>query len=130
MPAQPHGNLIRLASGEIFPLLAERLTLGRRESCDIRLPYPNVSSLHCALNFRAGYWHIEDLNSTNGVRIKSQRVHKRLLMPGDQITIAKRHFKIEYNLPEGGDGEAIQDEPRNSPSTPSVQHANPADAER
>ena len=39
------------------------MVLGRRESCDIKLPFPNVSSQHCELVWQYGLWWIRDLNS-------------------------------------------------------------------
>ena len=84
-----------------FPLVREHLSIGRRDSCDIPLRLPNVSGLHCELFFRDGFWWIQDLNSTNGVKVNGTRVPKKLLHPGDTITIAKRSYTIEYNPPAG-----------------------------
>ncbi len=98
MSAPANAKLIPLPDGEPIPLVGDRTVIGRRDSCDIRLPYPNVSSVHCELTFRGGHWHITDLNSTNGVKVNGARVQERQLMPGDEITIAKRKFRIEYAI--------------------------------
>ncbi len=98
---QPNGELIPLGGGDNIPLVRQELTIGRRESCDIRMPYPNVSSLHARLTFQDGYWRIRDENSTNGIKVNGQRVLEKLLHPEDEITIAKRKFRIEYELPAG-----------------------------
>jgi adenylate cyclase len=98
---QPNGELIPLGGGDSIPLVREVLSIGRRESCDICMRYPNVSSVHAQLSFQEGYWRIRDMNSTNGIKVNGQRVLEKLLHPGDEITIAKRKFTIEYELPAG-----------------------------
>jgi pSer/pThr/pTyr-binding forkhead associated (FHA) protein len=91
-----NGELIPVGGGDPIPLIRPVLTLGRRESCDIPLRMPNVSGLHCELNFRDGHWIIRDLDSTNGIKVNGVRVPKKVLHPGDVITIAKRNYTIEY----------------------------------
>jgi pSer/pThr/pTyr-binding forkhead associated (FHA) protein len=94
-----HGELQPVGGGDAIPLLREVLTLGRRESCDICLRYPNISGLHAQMSFRNGYWYIRDMNSTNGVKVQGMRVQEKLLHPRDEITIGKRKYIIEYELP-------------------------------
>ncbi|HEY7313532.1 MAG TPA: FHA domain-containing protein [Gemmataceae bacterium] len=99
MNYQVHGELQPLGGGDPIPLIRELLTLGRRDSCDIPLRYPNISGLHAQLSFRNGYWYIRDMNSTNGVKVNGTRVQEKLLHPRDEITIGKRKYVIEYELP-------------------------------
>jgi pSer/pThr/pTyr-binding forkhead associated (FHA) protein len=101
MKPSPHGELVPLGGGDSIPLIRDILTIGRRDSCDIPLRLPNVSGLHCELSFRDGFWWIRDLGSTNGVKVNGVRVDKKLVQPGDTITIAKRNFRVEYTLPSG-----------------------------
>src|SRR4051795_3893748 len=98
MKDEVNGELVPLGGGDNIPLLRPTMTVGRRESCDVPLPFPNISGLHCELNFRDGYWSIKDLNSTNGVKVNGVRVQARPLKPGDEIGIAKRRFTIQYTL--------------------------------
>jgi adenylate cyclase len=58
--------------------------------------FPNVSGMHCELSFQDGHWAIRDLGSTNGIKVNGVRVQKKVLHPKDTITIAKRHFTIDY----------------------------------
>jgi adenylate cyclase len=95
------GELIPVGGGDTIPLIRDVLTLGRRESCDICLRLPNVSGRHCELSYREGFWWIRDLGSTNGIKVNGMRVPKKLLQPGDTITIAKRNWTIEYTPPVG-----------------------------
>jgi adenylate cyclase len=101
MSVQNYGVLIPVGGGDAIPLIRNTLTLGRRESCDICLRFPNVSGVHCELTYKDGYWTVRDLNSTNGIKVNGVRVQKKGLRPGDVITIAKRSFTIEYNLTIG-----------------------------
>jgi pSer/pThr/pTyr-binding forkhead associated (FHA) protein len=91
-----NGSLVPVGGGDAIPLIRETLSLGRRESCDICLRFPNVSGMHCQLSFQDGYWLIRDMGSTNGIKVNGKRVLKKVLHPGDTITIAKRNFTIEY----------------------------------
>src|SRR5262249_37365889 len=95
------GELVPQGGGDNIPLIRDSLILGRRESCDICLRLPNVSGIHCELSNKDGYWYIRDLGSTNGIKVNGTRVQQKLLHPGDKITIAKRHWTIEYALKAG-----------------------------
>ncbi|HEV3118495.1 MAG TPA: FHA domain-containing protein [Gemmataceae bacterium] len=101
MSQQAQGELIPVGGGDPIPLIRESLSIGRRESCDIRLRFPNVSNLHCELTYRNGYWHIRDKGSTNGIKVNGLRVLEKYLHPGDEITIAKRRYTIDYQLRAG-----------------------------
>lgn len=90
------GQLVPCGGGDPIPLLKSRLLVGRRNNCDIVLGTPNVSSQHCELELLNGYWQIKDLNSANGVKINGQRADCQFLLPGDEITIAKNRYTIEY----------------------------------
>ncbi len=101
MAIEPQGELVPVGGGDTIPLLRHRLTLGRRESCDVCLRFPNVSGQHCELHFVEGVWQIRDLGSTNGTKVNGQQVQNRVLRPGDEITIARRRYTIQYQLPPG-----------------------------
>src|SRR5262249_4228867 len=88
MSFEANCELVPVGGGDSIPLIRDILTIGRRDSCDIPLRLPNVSGMHAELSFREGYWYIKDLNSTNGVKINGVRHQQKLLLPGDQITIA------------------------------------------
>jgi adenylate cyclase len=106
-----HGELIPVGGGDNIPLIRDVLTIGRRESCDICMRYPNISGLHCELTFRNGYWYIRDHNSTNGIKVNGARVSEKLLHPKDEVSIGKRRFTIRYDLPADQRGlEEVQEE--------------------
>ena len=95
-----NGELIPVGGGDVIPLPRSPLVLGRRESCDICLNFPNVSGRHCEFVFKDGFWILHDLNSTNGVKVNGEKVAeggKKVLRPQDTITIGKRQYTIQYN---------------------------------
>jgi len=94
------GVLDPVGGGDPIPLLKEELQIGRRSHCDITLRFPNVSSHHCEMTFREGYWYIEDTNSRNGIKVNDVRCQHKYLMPGDVVSIAKHEYTINYE-PQG-----------------------------
>jgi adenylate cyclase len=99
MNNQVHGELVPVGGGDTIPLIREALTVGRRESCDICMRFPNISGVHCEFLYRNGYWYIRDLNSTNGIKVNGLRVQEKLLHPKDEVAIGKRRYTINYELP-------------------------------
>jgi adenylate cyclase len=95
------GELVPVGGGDAIPLVSEVMTIGRRQSCDIRLNFQNISGTHCELAHKSGVWHIRDLNSTNGVKVNGERTLRRTLKPGDEIDIAKHKYIIQYQLAPG-----------------------------
>ena len=91
-----NGELVPCGGGDPIPLLKAELTIGRAGSCDIALRYPNVSARHCRLSFREGYWHLQDLGSSNGIKVNGVRCDESFLHPGDEVQIAKHRYEIAY----------------------------------
>src|SRR5262245_59182231 len=93
------GELVPQGGGDPIPLLKKKLLVGRRrESCDIALEFPNVSSRHCELELVDAYWLVRDLGSSNGTKVNGVRVRSKWVLPGDELAVAKHRFKIDYNL--------------------------------
>jgi pSer/pThr/pTyr-binding forkhead associated (FHA) protein len=93
------GELIPCGGGEAIPLLRTKLVFGRQSHCDVTLPFPSVSSRHCELELKDGYWFVRDLESTNGTRVQEKRCTSDWLMPGDEISIANYRYTICYSPP-------------------------------
>jgi predicted component of type VI protein secretion system len=100
-----YGELLPVGGGDPIPLLKPTLTVGRRESADIVLRFPNVSGNHCELAIVDGYWTVKDLRSSNGTKVNGTRVTEQRLQPGDKIGIAKHVYEIAYE-PARLDGSA------------------------
>jgi adenylate cyclase len=95
------GELIPCGGGDPIPLLKPKLLVGRRSHCDIQLQFPNVSSHHCELEHINGFWRVQDLGSSNGIKINGERLESKWLMPGDVIAIAKHRYEVHYTPPDG-----------------------------
>lgn len=91
------GELIPLGGGDPVPLLKDNLLVGRRESCDIVLRFANVSAHHCQLECHGGYWYVRDLNSRNGTKVNGVRVIEKRMDPGDELSVAKHRYFVEYS---------------------------------
>jgi adenylate cyclase len=93
-----YGELIPLGGGDPIPLLKRTLSIGRRDSNDIVLPFENISGHHCQLTINYGYWYVRDMNSRNGVKVNSVRIAaEKRIDPGDVLSIAKHRFELRYS---------------------------------
>jgi adenylate cyclase len=110
MNQEVHGELQPIGGGDAIPLIREMLTIGRRESCDICMRFPNISGIHAQLQFRGGYWYIRDMNSTNGVKVNGVRIQEKLLHPRDEVIIGKRKYTILYEPPNRSNLDEVAEE--------------------
>lgn len=90
------GELVPIGGGDTVPLLKKDLLIGRRESCDIVLRFPNVSAHHCQLYVNGGYWYVRDMKSRNGTKVNNMPVTEKRLDPGDELAVAKHRYEIRY----------------------------------
>ncbi len=96
MEPKPNGELTPQGGGDSIPLARTPLIVGRRESCDICLPFPTLSGKHCELTFKEGHWILRDLDSTNGSQVNGMLVQKKILHTGDLVSFGSRNFTIQY----------------------------------
>jgi adenylate cyclase len=94
---QTFGELVPLGGGDPVPLLKPTLLVGRRESCDIILRFPNVSGAHCELSIVEGHWFVKDLGSSNGTKVNGHRVTEQRLESGDKVSFGRNVYEILYN---------------------------------
>ena len=100
-----YGELIPIGGGDDIVLSKTEVKIGRRESCDIVLRFPNVSAHHCQLMNEGGYWYVRDLQSRNGVKINDRKIEEgstRRIDPGDIVAIAKHKYRVDYDPVELG----------------------------
>lgn len=104
-----YGELLPVGGGDPIPLLKASLLVGRRESADIVLRFPNVSGHHCELSLEDGFWTIKDLRSSNGTKVNGVRVTEQKLRPGDKLSIARHEYEIVFDpLRLGGKAPAVE----------------------
>ncbi len=74
------------------PLRVGRLIIGRTVDNDLQIESKFISRHHCQIVTTAEGSVLEDLNSTNGVYIKSKRIRKHNLNDGDVIVLGKHEI--------------------------------------
>jgi hypothetical protein len=99
-PAVPLENMTRLLvreqdGVEHVHALGRRTTVGRTPENDIMLDTGFISRHHAVLLASSRYTIVEDLNSTNGVRVNGRRVTRQVLHDGDVVTIGKTDFRYQ-----------------------------------
>ncbi len=96
-PSEDLGLLKPLGGGDPIPLRRPEMTIGRRPSCDIRLPFENISGKHCQLRLIGGVWHVRDLGSTNRTTVNGLPLTSdHTILPEDELGIAGHLYTIEY----------------------------------
>jgi pSer/pThr/pTyr-binding forkhead associated (FHA) protein len=74
--------------GEVYPLDADELTIGRGEDNGIVINIAEISRNHAALSKSEEGYMIKDLGSTNGTFVDKKKIgDKYLLKPGDTIML-------------------------------------------
>jgi pSer/pThr/pTyr-binding forkhead associated (FHA) protein len=97
-----NARLVSYDNGEIvlaFPLEGPQLAIGREADNDIQLPHEKVSKHHAALSWTKDRWCIEDLKSTNGIFVNSEKVHVVELKHGDRVKIGPYELCFETKAP-------------------------------
>jgi pSer/pThr/pTyr-binding forkhead associated (FHA) protein len=81
--------------GESFPVLGERMSIGRRPDSDVFLDDVTVSRDHALLIERSGQWHLDDCGSLNGTYVNRERIESQRLEEGDEVQIGK--YKLTFH---------------------------------
>lgn len=76
-----------------YDLSKEKITVGRKPSNDIVLDDPTISGVHAAFLHRKDTY-VEDMNSTNGIKLNGKTIKKHQLNHGDLIQIGQHEFKF------------------------------------
>jgi general secretion pathway protein A len=94
--SQPvHGRLLVATDGRTIQeimLRVGRIIVGRIPDNDLQIDSRFVSRHHCQIVTTAHSCVIEDLNSTNGIYVKSKRVRRHYLNDGDVVVIGKHEL--------------------------------------
>lgn len=68
-------------------LNGQRVSIGRRSTCNLFLDDSQVSRLHASLQRKNDSWLLVDEQSANGTRLNGRPVQRQLLRPGDVIQV-------------------------------------------
>ncbi|HLM86205.1 MAG TPA: DUF3662 and FHA domain-containing protein [Solirubrobacteraceae bacterium] len=73
-------------------------TVGRSRDCDVVLDDAGVSRRHAQIRPGPEGWTVEDLGSTNGVRVNGEQVHgAQPLYPGDHVELGSTEIVFEVS---------------------------------
>jgi general secretion pathway protein A len=92
VPEAPLAKIIIVTDGRTvgeLPLRAGRTIIGRTPDNDLQIDSRFVSRHHCQIVTKPNACIVEDLNSTNGITVKSKRVRRHNLNDGDVVTIGR-----------------------------------------
>jgi len=85
-----------LVSGRRLLVAPRGATIGRSRDCDIVLEDSSVSRRHAELRPGGAGWTIDDLGSTNGVRVNGLSIHgAHEVLTGDRIEIGSTEILFE-----------------------------------
>jgi hypothetical protein len=94
--APPRRRAIVVAEGKRLIVAPGGALLGRSRECDIVLADSNVSRRHAEIRPSGGGWLIQDLGSTNGVRVNGRAADgPHPLESGDRVELGTAEFAFE-----------------------------------
>src|SRR5436305_14780131 len=86
-----------------IPVDRDLMVVGRRDYCDIVIDHSSLSKRHCVLIKTDGLLVIRDLISTNGTKVKGQKIRWAALLPDDRITLGAYKLRV-YLGPDDAPG--------------------------
>lgn len=77
-----------------FPVKPAGFVIGRKNTCDLRIPLTSVSREHCELRVEDGRVKLRDVGSSNGTFHNSIRVQEAVLEAGDELVVGPVVFTV------------------------------------
>jgi predicted component of type VI protein secretion system len=77
-----------------IPITRDVTVVGRREFCDVQVNDASLSKRHCVLVKTDGLIVIRDLGTTNGTKVKGQRIRWAALLPDDRLTLGSYKMRV------------------------------------
>ncbi len=77
-----------------IPVVRDVTVVGRREYCDVVIANRSLSKRHCVLVKTDGLLVIRDLATTNGTKVKGQKIRWAALLPDDRISLGAYKLRI------------------------------------
>lgn len=96
--AEPRSRALLVAGGKRFIIAPGGAVVGRSRECDVVLDDSNVSRRHAEIRPTGQGWLVEDLGSTNGVRVNGRPVQgPHPLEPGDRLELGTAEVRFEVD---------------------------------
>src|SRR5947209_8539504 len=86
-----------------IPITRDVTVVGRRGFCDVVIDHTSLSKRHCVLVKTDGLLVVRDLASTNGTKVKGQRIRWAALLPDDRLTLGGYKVRV-YLGPDNAPG--------------------------
>jgi predicted component of type VI protein secretion system len=77
-----------------IPITRDVVVVGRRSYCDIVIEQSSLSKRHCLLVKTDGLLVVRDLISTNGTKVKGQKVRWAALLPDDRLALGTYKLRV------------------------------------
>jgi len=90
-PPMPEAQLMdmqKLVSDQPLELNKRSISIGREPNNDVTIPKETVSGFHATIEFKNGYFHLEDQRSSNGTSLNDRKIEANQpirLKSGDRI---------------------------------------------
>lgn len=77
-----------------FPVRKDRIVIGRKNTCGLRIPLSAISRQHCEIRVTDDGIVLKDLGSSNGTYHNSIRVQEAELTAGDEVSVGPVVFTV------------------------------------
>jgi hypothetical protein len=77
-----------------IPVLRDVTVVGRHAGCDVVINDGSLSKRHCVFVKTDGLLVLRDLATTNGTKVKGQRVRWAALLPDDRISLGAYKMRV------------------------------------
>lgn len=75
----------------------QKYVIGRgSKQTDLTIRDGNISRKHCTILFRNGAYYIKDLDSTNGVEYRGNRIESKKIEEGDVFYLCDYELRFSY----------------------------------
>jgi len=79
---------------EVVHVLGRKTSVGRTPDNDLQIDAKFISRHHAVILAGPVHTVLEDLNSTNGVLVNSQRITRQTLKDGDDVVFGRAHYRF------------------------------------
>ncbi len=95
--AQGMPRLTVMFNNQRYPVAKEKFIIGRGSTMtDLTIRDGNISRKHAAVIYRNGAFYIKDLDSTNGIDYRGNRIDSKKIEEGDIFHICDYELRFTY----------------------------------